>query len=135
MLKIMLATAALAASVSPAAAQEPLYNDPQFGRQMSVAEMKRELIGNSIFWTDRDGRNVQHIASGGALRGADSKGDRYTIAWRFREYDNLFCEETGDPASSGCVQMLRRGDKVTFRRKDGLVEFTATLAKGNPFGM
>lgn len=132
---LLMTTAVTLVAAAPAVSKEALHSDPQFGRQMTVSEMKRDLVGSSLLWSDVGGENIQYVAEGGKLRGATPKGERYAINWRFREYDNLFCEETGDPASSGCVQMLRKGNKISFRRKDGLVEFTATIMPGNPFGM
>ncbi|WP_298196342.1 hypothetical protein [Novosphingobium sp.] len=119
----------LAASV---AGSEPLYTDDQLGLQMSVAEMKRDLIGNTLAWDSPAGPNALHLTREGALKGKMAKSGSFTIAWRFRDYDNLLCADSGDPASSGCVQVLRKGNRVSFRRKDGLVEFTASLIPGNP---
>ena len=142
----MLAAAALVASWTSSAAAdpasklaaaeaEPLYADPQLGQQMTVAEIKRDVVGNSWSWVRKDVRSFQYIAPDGTLRGGNDSGKRYLLHWRFRDYDNLFCLESGDPASSGCVQLLRQGPKVSFRRKDGVVELTATIAPGNSFGL
>lgn len=129
---LFLAAAAQSVDADPV---EPLYVDAQLGKQMSVDEMKRDLVGSSFAFDSPEGRNVFYVAEGGVLKGVMPKGEKFAINWRFREYDNLFCFETGDVASSGCVQMLRNGDKVSVRRKDGLVEFTATMAQGNAFSL
>ncbi|GEO01217.1 hypothetical protein NSE01_30490 [Novosphingobium sediminis] len=129
---IFLAAAAQSVEADPV---QPLYVDAQLGKQMSVEEMKRDLVGSSFAFDSPEGRNAFYVAEGGVLKGVMPKGGAFAINWRFREYDNLFCFETGDVASSGCVQMIRDGEKVSVRRKDGLVEFTATIAPGNAFNL
>lgn len=123
---LALAAAALAPS---ALVTEPLYEDAEFGKQMTVDEIRRDLVGNSLSWWVSDARRVRFIAPDGSFRGGGTK-----LSWHFRGYDNLFCVESGDPVSSGCVQLLRSGNRITFRRKDGMIEVTATLEQGNPFG-
>jgi hypothetical protein len=129
------AALALAAFAQAGIAKEPLYEDTEFGKQMTVAEIRRDLIGNSLSWGEPGAKRFQYLAPDGSLPGGDETGRRYTLKWHFRDYDNLFCVDSGDPASSGCVQLLRSGDRVTYRRKDGLVEVTATIAIGNAFGL
>lgn len=126
---------AAAAQQVDADAVQPLYVDTELGKQMSVEEMKRDLVGSSFAFDSPDGKNLFYVAEGGVLKGVMPKGEKFAINWRFREYDNLFCFETGDVASSGCVQMIRDGDKVSIRRKDGVVEFTATMAQGNAYNL
>lgn len=132
------AAAAFAALSFASAAQserpEPLYTDAQLGRQLRVAEIRKIVVGNSWTWGSGDKITRQFIARDGSLKG--SSGTRtYTLKWHFRDYDNLFCIDSGDPASSGCVQLLRKGDQISFRRKDGVVELTATLKPGNAFAL
>ena len=129
---ILLAAAAPSADAEP---EQQLYVDAQLGKQMSVEEMKRDLVGNSFAFDSPEGKNAFYVAEGGVLKGVMPKGEKFAINWRFREYDNLFCFETGDVASSGCVQMIRDGAKVSIRRKDGVVEFTATMAPGNSYNL
>lgn len=129
------AVIALAVFAPAATAREPLYEDTELGKQMTVARMKRDLVGNSLSWGEPGARRFEYIAPDGSLRGGREDGRRYTLKWRFRAYDNLFCVDSGDPATSGCVQLLRWGDRISLRRKDGLVELTATLSKGNAFGL
>lgn len=137
MLKLPIVLSAFViAPFTAAYAVEPLYSDAATGRQMTVAQIKRDIVGNSFSWTGKKGtKSFQYVAPDGTLRGGDDAGHRYAIKWRFREYDNLFCEETGDPASSGCVQLIRKGNQVSFRRKDGVVELTADIMKGNAFSL
>ena len=126
---------AVATFTQTAAAREPLYEDSELGRQMTVAQIRRELVGNSLSWGEPGAKRFQYITPDGTLRGGSQTGRRYALRWGFRKYDNLFCVDSGDPATSGCVQLLRSGDRITFRRKDGLIELTATLQHGNPFGL
>ncbi len=127
----------LAAAAQPLDAEpvQPLYQDARLGTQMSVEEMKRDLVGSSFAFDNPEGKNLFYVAEGGVLKGVMPKGDKFAINWRFREYDNLFCFETGDAASSGCVQFVRDGNKLSIRRKDGVVEFTATITHGNAFNL
>lgn len=129
---LFLAAAAQSVDADPV---QPLYEDAQLGRQMSVEEMKRDLVGSSFAFDSPEGKDLFYVAEGGVLKGVMPKGEKFAINWRFREYDNLFCFETGDVASSGCVQMIRDGEKVSIRRKDGVVEFTATMAHGNAYNL
>lgn len=129
---IFLAVAAQPVDADPV---EPLYVDAALGKQMSVEEMKRDLVGSSFGFDGPDGKNLFYVAEGGVLKGVMPKGGKFAINWRFREYDNLFCFETGDVASSGCVQMIRDGEKVSIRRKDGVLEFTATMTHGNAYSL
>ncbi|MFD1612408.1 DUF302 domain-containing protein [Sphingomonas tabacisoli] len=126
----------VAASIAHAStAEEPLYEDTELGRQMTVAEIKSVLVGNSLSWGEPGKKRFQYLAPDGSLRGGNETGRRYALRWHFRDYDNLFCADSGDPATSGCVQLLRSGDNVSFRRKDGMVELTAKITAGNPFGL
>jgi hypothetical protein len=116
-----------AALLTTASAPEPLYEDTVYGRQMTVAEIKRDLVGNSLVWGEPGSRHARYIAPNGAFIGGGEG-----LLWHFRDYDNLFCVDSGDPATSGCVQLLRSGNQITFRRKDGLIELTATLEAAAP---
>lgn len=123
----------LAAAVQvPAQSREPLYVDAELGTQMTVAQIKRVVVGNTLSWGKADGMSFQYIGKDGMLRGGNDKGKRYAYKWHFRDYDNLFCVNTDNPGAGGCVQLLRSGDKISYRRKDGLVELTASVLSGNP---
>lgn len=133
----MIATLLVMAAAAPGVGAEPaqpLFADAVLGRQMSVAEMRRDLVG-STFWADGPtGKSAYLVVASGDLKGVDG-GKAFAIRWHFREYDNLFCFDSGDPAADGCVQMVRRGDAISLRRKDGLVELTGKLERGNPFNL
>ncbi|NNM76468.1 hypothetical protein HJG53_06075 [Sphingomonas sp. ID1715] len=116
----------LAAAAAQAADAEPLYEDTDYGRQMTVAEIRRDVVGNSLVWNESGTRRARYVAPDGSF-----VGGRAALRWHFRDYDNLFCVDSGDPATSGCVQFLRQGNTITWRRKDGLIEVSATIAPGN----
>lgn len=123
MILLSLASAML---VPPTEAVEALHEEPGYGRQMTIAEIERDLVGNSLVWGETGARRIRHIAPDGTFVGG-SPG----LRWHLRDYDNLFCVDSGDPATSGCVQLLRSADRITLRRKDGLIELTADLEAGN----
>ncbi|MCA1653512.1 MAG: hypothetical protein ABR588_08840 [Sphingomicrobium sp.] len=134
---LRLSVALLLAAVAPSQAQsrEPLIVDAKLGTQLTVAQIQRVVVGNTLSWGAPGATRFQFVGRDGMLRGGDDKGKRYTLKWHFRRYDNLFCLDSGDPASSGCVQLLRQGDQISYRRKDGVVELTATVVRGNARGL
>ena len=104
---------------------------------LTIPQMTDLLVGNSWSGIFEGADFKEYIAENGELRGS-SGGETYLAHWFFRD-DGIFCFDYGDqgldPGLDGCVQILSKGDQIGWRRLDGEVEGTATLAKGNPFGL
>lgn len=134
-LPTLFAAGLLALGATAATANVPLYHEDGLGTQMSADEIRADLVGNSMRIGGEGGKaTVFHVVPDGTLVYTSASGKRSELRWRTRDYDNLFCFDSGDPASSGCVQLLRQGNRVTIRRKDGLVEFAADIVAGDAAG-
>ena len=105
---------------------------------LTLDELKSVITGSS--WSGSyDGADYkEYVDPNGELRGDNSKDGKYLAHWKLRE-DGLFCFDYGtigmDPGQDGCVQILKKGDQIAYRRLDGEIEGTATLVLGNPFGL
>lgn len=129
-----LAVLALAAiTLSRAEAADFTTEDPA----LTIPEMTATVVGNSWSGTFEGTEFKEYIDPNGELRGV-SGGESYVAHWFFRE-DGIFCFDYGeqgmDPGQDGCVQLLHKGDEIGWRRLDGHVEGSATLAAGNAFGL
>lgn len=128
-----LLTLALVLSPSLAWAEDFTADDTA----LTIEQMQQEVVGQSWSGTFEGAAFKEYIDPNGELRGL-SGTDSYVAHWFFRD-DGLFCFDYGDvgmdPGQDGCVQLLQKGDIIGWRRLDGHVEGTATLAPANAFGL
>ncbi len=77
----------------------------------------------------------EYYGSDGVSRAGDGLGEHRIVGhWKVRP-DGTVCFLHDDPNQSGCVFIRANGERIEFRRVDGVVEGPFKLARGNPHNL
>jgi len=100
-------------------------------RELDRAGLLQRVAGNTIHFHGAAEDVYEFLAPAGEIRGESSVHGKYRARWRLLD-DRTLCLETADPMASGCVGVELDGDRITFVRRDGVVEGPFELLAGNP---
>jgi len=99
--------------------------------ELDRAGLLHRVAGNTIHFHGAAEDVYEFLAPAGEIRGESSVHGKYRARWRLLD-DRTLCLETADPMASGCVGVELDGDRITFVRRDGVVEGPFELLAGNP---
>jgi hypothetical protein len=89
------------------------------------------VVGNTIHFQGGGEDVFEYLDPNGGIRGESSVHGKFTARWRLLD-DQTMCFESADPMASGCVGVELNGTRITFLRRDGVVEGPFELLAGNP---
>jgi hypothetical protein len=89
------------------------------------------VVGNTIHFQGGGEDVFEYLDPTGEIRGESSAHGKFTARWRLLD-DRTMCFESADPMASGCVGVELKGTRITFLRRDGVVEGPFELLAGNP---
>lgn len=91
----------------------------------------KRLVGNTVHFQAPSEDVYEFLAPDGTIHGESSLHGTYRARWRFFEMDS-FCFQHDDPFASGCVAVSLEAGRITFYRRDGVIEGPFELLPGNP---
>jgi hypothetical protein len=100
-------------------------------RELDRAGLLHRVAGNTIHFAGDGEDTFEFLAPGGEIRGESSVHGEFRARWRLLD-DHTMCFESDDPMASGCVGVELDGSKITFARRDGVIEGPFELLRGNP---
>jgi len=102
-------------------------------RTLSAQQILSQVVGNTIVYQDdAKDRVEEYLASDGSVHGRSRAHGSYVSEWQIR-FGHYLCLVTGDPKTSGCVQVvIRDGSKIEFHLDIGETEGPFTFLPGNP---
>jgi hypothetical protein len=95
------------------------------------AALLHRVVGNTIHFQGGGEDVFEYLAPKGEIRGESSARGKYKARWRLLD-DQTMCFESADPMASGCVGVELNGTKITFHRRDGVIEGPFEILTGNP---
>lgn len=100
-------------------------------KELDRTALLHQVVGNTIHFQGQGAEVFEFLASAGEIRGESSVHGKYRARWRLLD-DRTLCFESADPMASGCVGIELDGSKITFVRRDGVIEGPFELLPGNP---
>ena len=100
-------------------------------KELDRAGLLHRVAGNTIHFQGAGEDVFEFLAPAGEIRGESSVHGKYRARWRLLD-DRTLCFESADPMASGCVAVDLDGSRITFVRRDGVVEGPFELLRGNP---
>ena len=101
------------------------------GKELDRAGLLHRVAGNTIHFQGAGEDVFEFLASAGEIRAESSVHGKFSARWRLLD-DRTLCFESADPMASGCVSVELEGSKITFVRRDGVIEGPFELLPGNP---
>lgn len=95
------------------------------------SQLLNRVVGNTIHFQGGGEDVYEYLDPKGEIRGESSARGKYSARWRLLD-DQTMCFESADPMASGCVGVELNGAKITFRRRDGVIEGPFEFLTGNP---
>jgi len=100
-------------------------------KELDRAGLLHRVAGNTIHFQGAGEDVFEFLAPAGEIRGESSVHGKYSARWRLLD-DRTMCFESADPMASGCVGVELDSSKITFVRRDGVIEGPFELLSGNP---
>jgi hypothetical protein len=94
-------------------------------------ELLHRVVGNTIHFKGGGEHVFEYLDPAGGIRGESSVHGKFRARWRLLD-DQTMCFESADPMASGCVGVELNGTRITFLRRDGVVEGPFEFLAGNP---
>src|SRR5690349_7927376 len=94
-------------------------------------ELLHRVVGNTIHFQGGGEDVFEYLDPSGGIRGESSLRGKFAARWRLLD-DRTLCFESADPMASGCVAVELDGTRITFHRRDGVVEGQFEYLVGNP---
>jgi len=98
---------------------------------LSRTALLHRVVGNTIHFQGGGEDVFEYLDPKGGIRGESSVHGKFTARWRLLD-DQTMCFESADPMASGCVGVELNGTRITFHRRDGVIEGPFEFLAGNP---
>ena len=98
---------------------------------LSRPDILQRVVGNTIRFQGGSEQVYEYLDPAGEIRAESTVHGKFSARWRFLD-ERTLCFESADPMASGCVGVELEGSKITFVRRDGVIEGPFELLPGNP---